>query len=223
MVNLEKYQEIIGQLKPYHACLIAVSKFKSVEDIKKLYDAGHRDFGENYVQELVEKKNQLPADIRWHFIGNLQRNKVKYIADFIHLIHVVDNFKLLKEINKEANKNSRTVSCLLQMGVAQEDTKSGMDEKEMMEFFEYMEAQPEGTKNIKIEGVMGMASFTDDEGQIRSEFQQLKTIFSFIKNSYFIGQKDFQYLSMGMSNDYQLALEEGGNMIRVGSLIFGNR
>ena len=223
MVNTKKYQEIIEEIKPYDAHLVAVSKFKSVDDIRALYDLGQRDFGENYVQELVEKQAQLPQDIRWHFIGNLQRNKVKYIAPFIHLIHGMDSFNLLKEINKQAIKNERIISCLLQMHVAQEETKAGMDETEMMAFFEYCDAQKEELSNIKLQGVMGMASFTEDQNQVKSEFQKLKTIFEFIKNSYFIRQQDFNILSMGMSNDYQLALTEGATMLRVGSLLFGNR
>lgn len=223
MVDTKKYQEIIEEIKPYHAQLVAVSKFKSVDDIRALYELGQRDFGENYVQELLEKEVQLPKDIRWHFIGNLQRNKVKYIAPFIHLIHGVDSFNLIKEINKQALKNERTISCLLQMHVAEEETKAGMDETEMMAFFEYCDAQKEHLSNVKIKGIMGMASFTENENQVKSEFKKLKTIFEFVKNSYFIGQKSFNTLSMGMSNDYHLALGEGATMLRIGSLLFGKR
>lgn len=223
MVNTEKYQEIIKEIKPYHAQLVAVSKFKSVDDIRVLYDLGQRDFGENYVQELLGKEVQLPKDIRWHFIGNLQRNKVKYIAPFIHLIHGVDSFNLIKEINKEALKNERNISCLLQIHVAVEETKAGMDETEMVAFFDYCDAQKEQLSNVKIQGIMGMASLTEKESQIKSEFKKLKTIFEFVKNSYFIGQQDFNTLSMGMSNDYHLALVEGATMLRIGSLLFGKR
>jgi len=223
MVNIGRYEKIIEELKPHNATLVAVSKFKSVEDIQKLYDLGQRDFGENYVQELVEKQAQLPKDIRWHFIGNLQRNKVKYIAAFIHLIHGVDSFNLLKEINKQAEKSQRRISCLLQMHVAEEETKAGMDETEMVAFFEFLDAQKEQANHISIEGIMGMATFTEDENQVKSEFRQLKTLFQFIKNSYFIGKDDFRILSMGMSNDYPLALAEEANMLRIGSLLFGKR
>ena len=223
MVNTNKYQEILEEIKPYHAHLIAVSKFKSVDDIRGLYELGQRDFGENYVQELVEKEALLPKDIRWHFIGNLQRNKVKYIASFIHLIHGVDSFNLLKEINKQALKNERKISCLLQMHVADEDTKFGMDETELVAFFDFCEAQKEQLSNINIQGIMGMSTFTENQDQVKSEFAKLKTIFEFVKNSYFIGQQDFHILSMGMSNDYQLALAEGASMLRIGSLLFGRR
>lgn len=223
MVNIKQYQNILKEIKPFHAELVAVSKFKSVEDIRELYELGHRDFGENYVQELVEKEALLPKDIRWHFIGNLQRNKVKYIAPFIHLIHGVDSFNVLKEINKQALKNERSISCLLQMHVADEDTKFGMDETEMIAFFEFCEAQPAQVSNVNIQGIMGMSTFTEDENQIKTEFKKLKTIFEFVKNSYFIGKSDFKVLSMGMSNDYNIALAEGASMLRIGSLLFGKR
>lgn len=223
MINLEVYRKILNSLEPYNASLVAVSKFKSKDDILELYHEGHRDFGENYVQELVQKQEELPKDIRWHFIGSLQRNKVKYIAPFIHLIHGVDSFRLYKEINKEGAKNNRVIPCLLQMHIAEEDTKSGLDERDMIEFFEYCEAQASELKNVRLKGVMGMATFTENQEKVVSEFQQLKNHFHFIKDSYFIGDKEFKTISMGMSNDYELALEHGSNMVRIGSLIFGNR
>lgn len=223
MINIEVYKKIKSSLEPYHASLVAVSKFKSTEDILELYHEGHRDFGENYVQELVQKYEDLPKDIRWHFIGNLQRNKVKYIAPFIHLIHGVDSFRLYKEINKEGEKNNRIIPCLLQLHIAEEETKSGLDARDMIEFFEYCEAQEATLKNVELKGVMGMATFTENQEKVASEFQQLKNQFQFIKDSYFIGDKEFNIVSMGMSNDYQLALEHGSNMVRIGSLIFGNR
>ena len=223
MINLEVYRKILNSLEPYNASLVAASKFKSKDDILELYHEGHRDFGENYVQELVQKQEELPKDIRWHFIGSLQRNKVKYIAPFIHLIHGVDSFRLYKEINKEGAKNNRVIPCLLQMHIAEEDTKSGLDERDMIEFFEYCEAQASELKNVRLKGVMGMATFTENQEKVVSEFQQLKNHFHFIKDSYFIGDKEFKTISMGMSNDYELALEHGSNMVRIGSLIFGNR
>ena len=209
-INKEKYKEIITELGS-KATLVAVSKTKPVEDIQALYDLGHRDFGENYVQELVEKEAVLPKDIRWHFIGHLQSNKVKYIAPFVHLIHGVDSFNLLKEINKQAIKNNRVIDCLLQVHIAKEETKFGFDEHELSELHQLHEL-----KSIKIIGLMGMASFSDDKNLVRSEFNYLKKLY---------GEKNIQYsiLSMGMSSDYKIALEEGSNMVRIGSLLFGER
>jgi PLP dependent protein len=225
-INTKKYQEIIEELNG-KATLVAVSKTKPAEDIFELYNLGQRDFGENYVQELVDKYEQLPKDIRWHFIGHLQSNKVKYIAPFVHLIHGVDSFNLLKEINKQAKKNNRVIDCLLQMHIAGEETKFGMDEEELFEFFKEMSIYL--LDDIRIIGMMGMASFTDDTSKIRKEFKQLATLFA--ENSiYFWPDPDIPpigtyelTLSMGMSSDYKIAVEEGSNMVLIGSLLFGER
>ena len=201
--------------------LIAVSKTKPASDIQTLYDAGQRAFGENKVQELVEKYEVLPKDIDWHLIGHLQTNKVKYIAPFVHLIHGVDSFKLLKEINKEGVKCNRIIPCLLQFHIAQEETKFGFsfeEAQEMLESNEFVELQ-----HVAIHGVMGMASFTEDENQIHEEFQTLHNYFQLIKSHYFKFNTDFKEISMGMSGDYKIAMEEGSTMVRVGSTIFGSR
>lgn len=221
-VNTGFYKEISGQLKDKIVTLVAVSKTKPAEDIKELYDLGQKDFGENYVQELAEKYEPLPKDIQWHFIGHLQTNKVKYIAPFVSLIQSVDSFKLLREINKEAKKNNRVISCLLQMHIAKEETKFGLDDTELDEIMSSLAATESGLKNIKVKGLMGMASFTDDLEIVTSEFQRLKNLFA----KYATLQTencDFKTLSMGMSGDYKIAIEEGGNMIRIGSLLFGDR
>ncbi len=201
--------------------LIAVSKTKPASDIQTLYDAGQRAFGENKVQELAEKYEVLPKDIEWHLIGHLQTNKVKYIAPFVHLIHGVDSFKLLKEINKEGVKCNRIIPCLLQFHIAQEETKFGFsfeEAQEMLESNEFVELQ-----HVAIHGVMGMASFTEDENQIHEEFQTLHNFFQLIKSHYFKFNPMFKELSMGMSGDYKIAMEEGSTMVRVGSTIFGSR
>lgn len=198
---------------PSHVTLIAVSKTKPVELLQEAYDAGQRDFGENYVQELVDKHQLMPKDIRWHFIGHLQSNKVKYIAPFVHLIHGVDSFKLLNEINKEAKKNNRIIDCLLQLYIAQEETKFGLDLEEAKALLKSDELKK--LENIRILGFMAMASNTDNDSQIRKEFNTLKQ-FSLQFN-------DLTILSFGMSSDYKLAIEEGSNMIRIGSSIFGER
>jgi PLP dependent protein len=214
-INIEKYKAILEELKG-KAALVAVSKTKPAEDIQALYDLGQRDFGENYVQELVEKEAALPKDIRWHFIGHLQSNKVKYIAPFVHLIHGVDSFSLLKEINKQAIKNNRIINCLLQIHIAKEETKFGFNEEELanIPIIQFT--------NIKTIGLMGMASFSDDKELVRSEFNILKKIFH---SSYQLSTINYQpsILSMGMSGDYKIAIEEGGNMVRIGSLLFGER
>jgi pyridoxal phosphate enzyme (YggS family) len=212
MVNVEQYNSITQQLAPKHVTLVAVSKIKPVSDIQKLYDLGQRDFGENYVQELEEKWQALPKDIRWHFIGHLQRNKVKYIAPFVHLIHGVDSLKLLKEIDKQGRRCNRVIDCLLQVFIAQEETKFGMDENEVAELM----GDLRGLTHVRIRGLMGMASFTSDENKLRNEFGQLKALFDKFGN-------DWDILSMGMSGDYQLAVEEGSTMVRIGSLLFGAR
>lgn len=217
-INIEKYKEIISKLQK--VTLVAVSKTKSIEDIKELYDLGQRDFGENYVQELVDKCEALPKDINWHFIGHLQTNKVKYIAPFVSLIHGVDSFKLLKEINKQGEKDDRIINCLLQIYIAQEETKFGLNEDELDDLFGSNELKD--LKNIKITGMMGMASFTENEDAIRNEFRYLKALFNSYKK---LATDNCQLstLSMGMSADYKIAIEEGSNMVRIGSLIFGER
>lgn len=223
MVNQQAWQDITTELNAKGVTLVAVSKIKPAADIQTLYDLGQRDFGENYVQELTEKAAQLPKDIRWHFIGHLQSNKVKYIAPFVHLIHGVDSFKLLQEINKQAAKAGRSIDVLLQMHIAEEETKFGLDEKEIIELIQYYEAQEGSLQAIRICGLMGMATASDDEVQIRSEFSRLRALFMNLKKSTFLDKPYFQTCSMGMSGDYKLAVEAGSNMVRIGSLLFGSR
>ena len=225
-VNNEKYQEIISELTLQKIALIAVSKTKPVEDIRELYELGHRDFGENYVQELVDKQAQLPKDIGWHFIGHLQSNKVKYIAPFVHLIHGVDSIKLLQEINKQGKKNNRVIACLLQVYIAQEETKFGFDEEELDELMAQINSNENELRNISVKGLMGMASFTDDMNKVRNEFRYLKTIFDTYAVPHpvtGVTKPRLQILSMGMSSDYKIAIEEGSTMVRIGSLLFGVR
>jgi PLP dependent protein len=222
-VQTENYYRILKEAQAANATLVAVSKTKPVDAIRELYDLGHRDFGENYVQELVDKQAQLPSDIRWHFIGHLQSNKVKYIAPFVHLIHGIDSFKLLKEVARQAEKNTRTVSVLLQVHIAQEETKFGLDEGELKEILDSNKnSELQELKNIQVAGLMGMASFSNNPELVRNEFRQLKKLFD-TNAQHQTPNTKFQTLSMGMSGDYKIALEEGSNMIRVGSLIFGNR
>ncbi|RYD57968.1 MAG: YggS family pyridoxal phosphate-dependent enzyme [Sphingobacteriales bacterium] len=223
MVDAKAWKEISAELQPQNVTLVAVSKTKPASDIQELYDLGQRDFGENYVQELVDKQPLFPADTRWHYIGHLQSNKVKYIASFVHLIHAVDSFKLLQEINKQATKNDRTIDVLLQLHIADEETKFGLDEKEVIELLEYYSAQEAQLQNVRICGLMGMATNTDNEQQIRSEFQRLQAVFKNLQQSQFLFKPYFNTCSMGMSGDYQIAVEEGSNMVRIGSLLFGAR
>ena len=221
-VNKEKYLDILNELKPQNVTLVAVSKVKPEEDILALYNLGQRDFGENYVQELVDKEQKLPKDICWHFIGHLQSNKIKYIAPFIHLVHGVDSYKLLKEINKQAAKNKRIINVLLQVHIAQEHTKFGLDEKELSEILQVDQSGLSDLKNINVSGLMGMASFTDDKELIKKEFAYLKSLFD--KYAKFQAPNcKLQTLSMGMSDDYKIAVEEGSTMVRIGSLLFGRR
>lgn len=201
---------------PQEVTLVAVSKTKPAEDVQTAYDAGHLDFGENRVQEMVEKYEVLPKEIRWHQIGHLQKNKVKYIAPFIHLIHSVDSESLLKEINKQALKQERIILCLLQISIADEETKFGMEQEEAQRILATYESN---FPFVKIVGLMGMATFTEDESQIRNEFRTLKTFFDQLKTQ----NPELKTLSMGMSGDYEIAVEEGSNMIRVGSSVFGER
>ncbi len=215
------FKSILEEINTSGATLVAVSKTKPQEQILEIYNQGQRIFGENRVPELVEKHEALPKDIEWHMIGHLQSNKVKYMASFVSLIHSVDNFKLLKEINKQAQKHDRTIRCLLQFKIAREETKTGFDLEsgiEMLESSEYSDL-----KNIQICGVMGMATFTDNEDQVRSEFQKLKGIYEQLKSGFFAEAEEFSEISMGMSGDFKLAIEEGSTMVRIGSLIFGNR
>ena len=224
-VNKDAYQQIKTELGAKNVMLVAVSKTKPVEDILELYNLGHRDFGENYVQELVDKVAVLPKDIRWHFIGHLQTNKVKLIASFVQLIHGVDSLKLLREINKEGEKNNRVIDCLLQVHIAQEETKFGLDEEELNELMSHFADEP--MKNVRIIGLMGMASFTNDTIKVRSEFRKLKELFDYYAkpetNNISFGKLRMITLSTGMSSDYKIAIEEGSNMVRIGSLLFGER
>ncbi|MCC6683861.1 MAG: YggS family pyridoxal phosphate-dependent enzyme [Bacteroidia bacterium] len=215
--NLTRLQ---AQLPP-SVTLVAVSKTKPVSMIQEVYQYGQRDFGENKVQELCEKQPLIPSDIRWHLIGHLQTNKVKYIAPFVHLIHSVDSLKLLSEINKQAEKNNRTINCLLQVYIASEETKFGLSEEELFQLLrspEYM-----AMKHITVAGLMGMASNTSNAQQVRNEFKSLKKLFEEVKKTFFPNQDTFKELSMGMSGDYLTAIEEGSTMIRVGSSLFGER
>jgi PLP dependent protein len=238
--NKEKYKEIMGELGD-KITLVAVSKTKPVEDIRELYELGQKHFGENYVQELVDKEAVLPKDIHWHFIGHLQSNKVKYIIPFVYLIQGVDSLKLLQEINKQAKKINKVINVLLQVHIAQEETKFGLDEKELEEVFNAnahglsglsglsgLHGQPQSDgpsdrlAHVKICGLMGMASLSDDGDKIKSEFKYLKSLF----NRYqplTTHDSRFTTLSMGMSSDYIIAIETGSNMVRIGSLLFGER
>ena len=217
-VNTNQYHSIISQLNPQKVQLIAVSKTKPNEDIIELYDLGQRAFGENYVQELVDKAASLPKDIQWHFIGHLQSNKVKYIAPFVHLIHGVDSEKLLQEINKQAIKQNRIIDCLLQVHITTEETKFGFDADSIDEFIQ--SGRLAQYPNIQIKGLMGMASFSEDTNLLTKEFTTLKQIFD--QAAIQLGNQ-FTILSMGMSGDYPLAISLGSNMVRIGSLLFGAR
>ena len=215
--NLKAIKENI----PDHVTLVAVSKTMADEAILEAYEAGHRDFGENKVQDLAAKQERLPEDIRWHMIGHLQSNKVKYLASFVHLLHGVDSLKLLGVINKEAEKHKRVIDCLLQVRIATEDSKFGLTENQLVEI---LSSESFGEmKNVRVRGVMGMATFTDNSKQIREEFSFLLRIFEGMKATALKDQDGFDVLSCGMSDDYDLAIEEGSNMVRIGSLIFGPR
>lgn len=218
-VNLNAYHKIVEELIHANTTLIAVSKTKPNEDLIQLYELGQRDFGENYVQELVDKAADLPKDIQWHFIGHLQSNKVKYIAPFIHLIHGVDSLKLLKEINKQALKNNRIISCLLQIHIAEEETKFGLNEAELIQIKELTHS----LTHIRVSGFMGMASFSEDNHKVRNEFKYLHQLFTQYKSWITQHAAVNPILSMGMSGDYAMAIEEGSTMVRIGSLLFGAR
>lgn len=206
---------------PSEVKVVAVSKFHSTDEIMEAYEAGQRIFGESRVQELVQKNKELPEDIEWHFVGGLQRNKVKQIAPFISLIHSVDSERLMREVEKQASANNRTISCLLQIHVAEEDTKSGFTPAECLEFLS--DGAWKECTHVKFRGIMGMATFTDDIDKVRNEFKELKQLFDKVKNQYFAIDSDFKEISMGMTGDYPTAIEEGSTMIRVGTLIFGER
>lgn len=218
-VNTHFYQEIITDLAKHKVQLIAVSKTKPVQDILDLYQLGQKDFGENYVQELVDKTAVLPQDIHWHFIGHLQSNKVKYIAPFVYLIHGVDSEKLLIEINKQAKKNNRVIDVLLQVHIALEETKFGFDELSLLEFIQSNRLKEYA--NIRLRGLMGMASLSNDSLLVEAEFVHLKNIYH--KAQTILNTTHFNQLSMGMSSDYKLAIEQGSTMVRIGSLLFGAR
>lgn len=220
-MGIQENLRIIREGLPPHVSLVAISKTKPVEIIREAYDLGQRVFGENKAQEITEKHPVLPDDIEWHFVGHLQRNKVKYLVPFVRLIHAVDSLRLLIEINKEAAKIDKTIHCLLQFHIADEETKFGFDLEEAKNMINSQEFP--GLNHIRIAGVMGMATFTENEEQVRKEFRYLKQTFDFLKNNYFKEDKDFKEISMGMTNDYHIAVEEGSTMVRIGSAIFGAR
>lgn len=215
-MSIQENLKVIQSTIPEHVTLVAVSKTKPVEDLQEAYDAGIRDFGENKIQEMCDKYEVLPKDIRWHMIGHVQTNKVKYMAPFVYLIHGVDSLKLLKEINKQAEKNNRVIDVLLQQFIADEETKFGLDEEEIRQI---MTEEIQNLPNIRVVGLMGMATFTEDENQVRNEFKTLKSNFDLLQKNH----SDVSILSMGMSGDYEMAIEEGSTMVRIGSSIFGNR
>lgn len=214
-------EQILEALKPYGARLVAVSKTKPDEAIMELYNRGQRIFGENKVQEMVAKYERLPKDIEWHMIGRLQTNKVKYIVPFVSLIHAVDSLKLLREIEKRAARIERRVDCLLQYHICTEATKHGLNEQESEELLKAIKESP--LQWVRICGVMGMATFTDDMEMVRREFRSLKQQFDYLKENHFADQEHFREISMGMSGDYKVALEEGSTMVRIGTLLFGPR
>ena len=211
--NIKNFQDEL----PKDVTLVAISKTKSVDDLLEAYEAGQRHFGENKIQEMTEKWEKLPKDIKWHMVGHVQRNKVKYMAPYVSLIHAVDSLKLLKEIHKEADKNGHCIDCLLQIKIAEEDSKYGISADEAREILDSEEFKE--LDHVKVKGLMGMATFTDDEKQVKKEFDHLKTVFEEFKEQY----SNFEILSMGMSGDYKIAIDSGSNMVRIGSEIFGAR
>lgn len=221
MPDIAKNIRTIKQTLPPPVKLVAVSKTKPVSEILEAYDAGHRCFGENRVRELMQKKDLLPSDIEWHLIGHLQTNKVKYIAPFISMIESVDSFRLLRVIDAEAAKAGRTINCLLQIHIAEEETKFGFSMDELHEMLD--NAEFKGLENVSICGVMGMATFSDNQEKVRNEFRYLSKCFNDLKNDYFSGDRHFKEISMGMSGDFEIAIGEGSTMVRIGSLIFGER
>lgn len=221
--DIDAFQKISKQAEAHEARLVAVSKTKPASDILALYEAGQRVFGENYVQELLGKHPVLPADIAWHFIGHLQRNKVKYIAPFVSMIQTVDSLPLLQEINKHARNSDRTIDCLAEVHIAREDSKYGLGEAELLALVAQVEAAPAEYTHVRLRGLMGMATFTDDAEVVRGEFRKLKEIAERVRERFSELRTSFTELSMGMSADYAWALEEGSTLIRVGSLLFGPR
>jgi pyridoxal phosphate enzyme (YggS family) len=217
VISQSAYQQLVKALKETNVTLVAVSKIQPLASIQALYDYGQRDFGENYVQELVNKQAHLPKDIHWHFIGHLQSNKVKYIAPFVHLIHGVDSLKLLKEIDKQGKNNNRVINVLLQVHIAQEESKFGMNEQELDEALRACKEQ--NLSNVSVNGLMAMASFSDNSEQVNNEFKIVKMLY----DKYKLQNPSFSILSMGMSGDYQIAVALGSNMVRIGSLLFGAR
>lgn len=216
----ENYRQVAATLRP-GVRLVAVSKYKTVEEIKMVYDLGQRVFGENKAQEMRAKHEVLPSDIEWHFIGHLQRNKIKYIIGYVSLIHSIDSLELLQEVNKAAAKENRVVSCLLQFHIAEEETKFGLNLAEaeaLLDSPDFAEM-----RNVRIDGVMGMATFTPDKEQVRQEFASLRDIFQKLQTTFFLGKEHFKEISMGMSDDYRIAMEEGSTLVRIGSSIFGAR
>ncbi|MGW1456464.1 YggS family pyridoxal phosphate-dependent enzyme [Salegentibacter agarivorans] len=211
--NIKKYKTEL----PEEVTLVAISKTKPTEDLLEAYEAGQRHFGENKIQEMTDKWEELPKDIKWHMVGHVQRNKVKYMAPYVSLIHAVDSLKLLKEINKEADKNDRSIDCLLQIKIAEEDSKYGISAEEAKEILDSEKFK--SLDRVKVKGLMGMATFTDDETQVKKEFEHLKSVFNDFKETY----SNMNILSMGMSGDYKIALDCGSNMVRIGSDIFGER
>lgn len=220
-MNIKNNINNFRQNLPSGCNLIVVSKTQPVEKIKEAYDAGQRIFGENKVQELVPKYEALPKDIEWHLIGHLQTNKAKYVASFVHLIHSIDSLKLLEEVNKQAGKSNRIISCLLQMHIAEEETKFGFSEEEVLEMLSSDALKK--LSNIKIRGLMGMATFTEDQHQVRKEFRGLKNFFNKLSALPLPSSVEMKELSMGMSGDYHIAIEEGSTLIRIGTAIFGTR
>lgn len=211
--NIKSFQDEL----PKDVTLVAISKTKPVDDLLEAYEAGQRHFGENKIQEMTEKWEKLPKDIKWHMVGHVQRNKVKYMAPYVSLIHAVDSLKLLKEIHKEADKNGHCIDCLLQIKIAEEDSKFGISADEAKEILDSEEFKK--LDHVKVKGLMGMATFTDDEAQVKKEFDHLKSVFKDFKEKY----SDMEILSMGMSGDYKIAIDSGSNMVRIGSEIFGAR
>lgn len=222
-VDIQAYRRIASEARDHGARLVAVSKTKPVSDILTLYHEGQRTFGENYVQELVAKQPALPDDIAWHFIGHLQRNKVKYLAPFISMIQTVDSLSLLGEIDKQARKADRVIDCLIEVHIAREDSKTGLDEQGLLRLVEQFLGAPADYTHVRLRGLMGMASFTDDEEVVRKEFKKLRGLSEEVRRRFPALDASFRELSMGMSADYGWALEEGSTLVRVGSLLFGAR
>lgn len=216
----DNYRQVVSGIRQ-GVRLVAVSKYKSVEEIKVVYDAGQRIFGENKAQEMRAKHEVLPSDIEWHFIGHLQRNKIKYIIGYVSLIHSIDSLELLEEVNKAAAKENRVVPCLLQFHIAQEESKFGLDMEQAVALLQ--SPVYKAMQNVRIDGVMGMATFTPDKEQVRQEFASLRSIFQKLQAGYFAGKAHFKEISMGMSDDYELAMQEGSTLVRIGSSIFGAR